>query len=128
MDEEAYIEFPATDGKGCVFTVKVNAEDWPAVQQHPWHVNNDGYVFRRASMPHHRDPTRRKAVKVYLHRELLGLPCGTTGRCRSGRIEGNHINRDKLDNRRHNLEPLTHEQNQSHWMRGGMYGPDKDYL
>lgn len=41
--------------------------------------------------------------KIYMHKLILGI---TTGR------EGDHINRNKLDNRRENLRPCTRQQNQ----------------
>lgn len=45
----------------------------------------------------------RKAV-IFLHRVILGIPHGDTR-------QGDHINRDRLDNRRENLRIVTREQN-----------------
>ena len=44
---------------------------------------------------------------VFLHRELLGLPAQRE----RGGGEGDHINRNTLDNRRANLRVVTHAQN-----------------
>lgn len=70
--------------------VKVDDEDFDALNQYVWHLGNAGYA---ASWE-----------KRLMHRELLGLMTG------DGRY-GDHINHDKLDNRRANLRIVTNAEN-----------------
>lgn len=63
----------------------VDAADFPSLQGYRWHLCN-GYVARKNSLQQN----------VYMHRELLGLSSGDG-------LEGDHKNRNKLDNRRSNL-------------------------
>jgi hypothetical protein len=77
--------------------VLVDHEDYEAVAQYSWHLH-DGYA--RASI-YVGDGKRRN---VLMHRMLLGLR-------RGDKRETDHINRDRLDNRRANLRVVTHKQN-----------------
>ncbi len=56
-----------------------------------WHVRGDGYVSGRVM-----------GRKVLLHRAILDAPTG---------LEVDHINQDRLDNRRSNLRLCTRSQN-----------------
>jgi hypothetical protein len=73
----------------------IDASDIELVQQWHWSLSN-GYVIRRMWAP-----TQRK---IYLHRELLGLTPGDG-------LEGDHRDRDRLNNRRSNLRIVTHNGN-----------------
>ncbi|MBA3844259.1 MAG: HNH endonuclease [Actinobacteria bacterium] len=68
------------------------------IGQHNWSMDADGYAFRLAILP-----DGRKRV-VRMHRQVLGLK-----HC-DGQVT-DHINRDKLDNRRANLRVGTHALN-----------------
>lgn len=59
--------------------------------QYRWHLTKQGYAARRTTAS-----TRRDRLIVLLHREVLGLAHGDG-------LQGDHINRDKLDCRRANL-------------------------
>lgn len=73
--------------------------------QWAWHLTGKGYAGRIAQVGE-----ERPGNVVLLHRELLGLP-----QVRVGAIDGDHINRNKLDYRRENLRiaPGTNGQNRS---------------
>lgn len=75
----------------------VDAADAEWVNQWRWHLSTSGHAARTASV-------NGKKVMRFLHRELLALAKG------DGR-EGDHINRDRLDNRRCNLRVITHAGN-----------------
>lgn len=66
-----------------------------ALASYGWVLNSNGYAWRSIM------GGRRH---VYLHREVLGLERG------DGR-QADHINRDRLDNRRSNLRVVTPGQN-----------------
>lgn len=74
------------------FTI-VDAADARWLLEHRWGLGSDGYATRR-----------RPGVAIRMHREILGLAAG------DGR-HTDHINRDKLDNRRANLRVVTAAQN-----------------
>jgi hypothetical protein len=76
-------------------TIDADKAVW--VGQWRWHLLRSGYAART-------DVTGPRRA-VFLHRELLGLP-----RIRDGR-EGDHIDRDKLNDRLSNLRVVTHAQN-----------------
>jgi hypothetical protein len=76
----------------------VSGDDLDWVLAHRWMLSARGYVIRHCRL----GPGRQ--TKVLLHRELLGLP-------RADSRQGDHINRDRLDNRRENLRIVTSAQN-----------------
>jgi hypothetical protein len=69
-----------------------------------------GYLFFNVTQPDGRGyvmldrPVDGKRRRQYLHRYLLGLETGNP-------LEADHINRDRLDNRRANLRVATRAQN-----------------
>ena len=70
----------------------LDKEDYPKVSQHKW-TYDSGYVKRR-------DTITRKAI--YLHRIIAGTPDDKVT---------DHINRDRLDNRKRNLRVTTGKNN-----------------
>lgn len=75
----------------------IDAADAEAVGAHLWHFGKS-YAVRK-------DTQSLTEKKVRMHRFLLGMPDGSDDQC-------DHINRDKLDNRRSNLRVCSHVQNQ----------------
>ena len=96
---------------GC--TARVSAED-VGLARYAWHLNPDGYVVRS-------DYSEGRKRTVWMHRAVLeraGEPV-TAG------FETDHINGDRLDNRRENLRVVTHRenlQNRQAWSRHGYKG------
>jgi hypothetical protein len=81
------IEIPLTQGKVAI----IDDEDWPLVSSHKWH----------ASAKTNYSITSWYAVdskRIPMHQILGGK-------------RWDHINGDSLDNRRSNLRPATHQQN-----------------
>lgn len=77
----------------------VSAEDYERVACDRWYLASRGYAARQ-----YRHPDSRSTRIELMHRRILGLERG------DGR-QADHINRDKLDNRRENLRVLTQTEN-----------------
>lgn len=89
------IPLRARDGSVRAYAV-VDAADAEWVNQWTWHLASKRYAARSVHAGGRR--------LIYLHRELLGLMYGD-------RTEGDHVDRDKLNNRRSNLRPSTRRSN-----------------
>jgi hypothetical protein len=76
----------------------VSDEDYDAVRDRNWFIRKNGYI---------------QSKHQTLHRAIMKPPVG---------MEVDHINRDKLDNRRENLRICTHAENsmnKGHWSASG---------
>jgi hypothetical protein len=91
MHDAPYRLVPVTNGKGNTVHAKVSPEDADSLSRYRWHTVQ-GYVARNGG--------EGEALGVYIHRQILGRTHG------DGTIV-DHINRDKLDNRRTNLRLVT---------------------
>ena len=86
-----------TNGGLCI----VDDEDYPWLSQYHWQVHTGGCAFRH-----------NKGKNIYMHRIINDTPFG---------YETDHINRNKLDNRRCNLRTATHSLNQLNKGHEGIY-------
>ena len=77
----------------------VDASLAPLLRRYKWYTRPDGYVYRSSR--------KGRGSTIYLHREVMRH----SGRDTQG-LEVDHINNDKLDNRRHNLRLVTRSQNE----------------
>ena len=72
-------------------TVLVDAEDFDFLNQWRWKLHKEGYAYRNQRGPN-----------LYMHRVIAGAEKG-------GEVD--HINRNKLDNRKENLRIVSHSVN-----------------
>jgi len=79
-------------GEICV----VDDEDYEDLAKHKWYSNSDGYVVRGFYV-------NGKTKLLRMHRCVMNPP---------PHLEIDHINHNKLDNRKENLRVCTHHQNQ----------------
>lgn len=96
MDDAVHIPLRARDGSIRAYAV-VDAADAEWVNRWRWSLSADGYAYRVTTA----DGRKRK---VRLHRVILGLTRGDG-------YDGDHINRDRLNNRRSNLRKLGRGEN-----------------
>lgn len=87
-------KIPLTQGKFAL----VDDEDYEDLSKLKWHISGRGYASRQSP----RENGRQRVV--FMHRVILGLKHGDGVDC-------DHINGDRLDNRRANLRPCTRAEN-----------------
>jgi hypothetical protein len=75
----------------------VDHADADAISAYRWHMSSNGYAQRN-------DRSGSKSLTVLMHRSLLGLSPGDPR-------QADHINGDRLDNRRVNLRVCTNAEN-----------------
>lgn len=73
----------------------VDDEDYERISKYKWCITVNGYATRKR-------PLKEGNKHVLMHREILGTPSG---------FDTDHINGNKLDNRRVNLRVATRAQN-----------------
>ncbi len=83
---------PLTRGKFAI----VDAEDYEMVTAHKWYAHSYGYAIRNSKS----DNGSRSSESM--HRLILDTPAG---------METDHVSRNRLDNRRHNLRVATPAEN-----------------
>lgn len=84
---------PLTQGKFAL----VDNEDFEKVNKYKWCFQTRGYAYRHAPAEFY-----SRGCVLYMHRIIMNAPDG---------IEVDHINGDKLDNRRENLRFANRSQN-----------------
>lgn len=77
----------------------LDPEDFESLNQYRWHCTNFGYARRTGSK---RSEKGRKRVAIGMHNVVFPVPEGMTV---------DHINRNRLDNRKANLRAATREEN-----------------
>lgn len=85
--------------KGDRVEFKVSEEDLPLISQYSWHLTSTGYLASRCKKD---APVGKPKQLIYMHRLIMMPP---------KELEVDHINRDKLDNRRENLRFATRSTN-----------------
>lgn len=85
------VQIPVWSGQSVRAWATVDADQAEALSAHRWRLSPQGYAARAAG---HRGGT------VLMHREVLGFATGDPR-------QTDHINRDRLDNRRANLRQIT---------------------
>lgn len=88
VEDVGCVFVPLTRGKVAI----IDSCDAHLILPYKWHATAKGYAARR---PRKGGPTE------FMHRVILGLPIGERV------LEADHINRDRLDNRRSNLRVAT---------------------
>lgn len=87
------MRIPLVSGRGYTF---VDDQDAEPAARHKWQLHPNGYASVVISR-------KRKRTTIYLHRLILGAPAD---------LLVDHINGNKLDNRRENLRLVNGSQNQ----------------
>jgi hypothetical protein len=77
--------------------VLVDDDDFEWLSTWKWFLNNMGYAIRNQAWP-------RKSYMIRMHRQVLGILHDSNMHC-------DHINGNKLDNRRKNLRICTRSEN-----------------
>lgn len=94
--DTALIPLRARDGSVRAYAI-VDAADADWINQWKWHLDVDGYARRSQKI-------NGKWQTLLMHRELLGLTQGDG-------LEGDHIDRNTLNDRRNNLRSLPKGKN-----------------
>lgn len=92
--QSSYREMPLTKGKVAI----VDEADYMRLSRWKWSYSNSGYAMRGTTAG------GKKSRGYTMHRQILGLIHG------DGK-EVDHINKDRLDNRRANLRVVTRKEN-----------------
>ena len=97
--------------KGSPITVLYDECDHELISAHKWRGNRDGYAVRSKKQ-------KDKNLTIIMHRLILGVT--------DPKIEIDHINHNKSDNRRCNLRQCNHQQNATN--RKKLVGSKSKYL
>lgn len=81
--------------KGIIYKVILDEDDFYKLSKNKWYMFSSGYIGRNAII-------NGKNVTIFIHREIMNP-------CKENDID--HINRNKLDNRKENLREVSHKKN-----------------
>ena len=92
-------EYDLSNEYGIGYTLKgepfyFDKEDFEQIKDYCWHISDSGYLITNSPITHR---------KVRMHRLIMG--------CLDKKIFVDHINHNKLDNRKSNLRLATNQQN-----------------
>lgn len=79
----------------------VDEQDYNFLIQFNWWIHSDGYAYRQVTSGRTKN-SRGDVQSIMMHRVIMNTPAG---------MDTDHINRNKLDNRRSNLRIVTRTQN-----------------
>lgn len=90
----------------------VDADNYERLNAHKWCAwwNKSTRSFYAVRSTYAVVEGKRKEIKVYMHRDVLGLEPGDP-------LQGDHINHSTLDNRQSNLRAATRSQQQANTRR-----------
>jgi hypothetical protein len=95
--EPRLIPLRTHDGRVRAYAI-VDAADYDWLVQWKWHLASAGYAVRQSSR------TAGRQHPIPMHRVLLSLP-------REDKRQGDHVNGNRLDNRRENLRVVERAEN-----------------
>lgn len=108
-------EVTACGPKGARPQVLIDEPDHAALAGHYWQIGTDGYPRRKSTAA---ERAAGAPCRIAMHREVLGLHLS---KGRPGDAEVDHINRNRLDNRRANLRVVSRALNNMNRQGGGKY-------
>ena len=84
--------------------ILIDDDDFKQLNKWEWKINNDGYVYRYDKLT---------KTQLFMARVVLKLPSYVVGKgkLRKGRLYCDHINGNRLDNRKENLRIVSFYQN-----------------
>lgn len=99
MDDFNYRIIQLANNKG---TVLVDAEDYEEINSYNQSITSQGYAKRYATKS---DRIKGSGGTIRMHRQIMGIEY------LNGSIKVDHINGNKLDNRKSHLRICTHQEN-----------------
>lgn len=96
------MNIPLTQGKHAI----IDDEDFEWLNQWKWTYSYNGYAYRRVSLGY--DNGKRKRGIIFMHRAIINTPVG---------MDTDHINNNRLDNRKSNLRACTKTQNRRNQLK-----------
>jgi hypothetical protein len=106
-------EIPLTHRGEVITHALVDADDYERLAPFPWHLSSNGYARRHEPKGTHHSEGQRV---IYMHREVMGL-----GYVPYDGRQIDHLNKNKLDNRKANLEVVHYRKNLAR-RRGNTFG------